>query len=268
MTQEIRGDLENTRCPEIIKIISLGRRTGRLALSNGSEKASLYFQEGEIIHAKLGPLEGLKAIYEAALWVSGEYVFIVDDTPEYPSVAKAIDEILHEISERTRQLDRLNSTIASTSVVYEFEPEITEREISLKAVQWRALALVNAQRNLAEIAQLLGLTDFDTLKVFYTLIKLGLIREKTRSEAQEKAAASQQAFGAFAQALSDSLAEAIGPIAPFIIRECAAEMRFDLDTADDEARAVFIESLATRIPNEAIALGFLTAMTAWLRTRV
>ena len=33
MTQEIRGDLENTRCPEIIKIISLGRRTGRLAFA-------------------------------------------------------------------------------------------------------------------------------------------------------------------------------------------------------------------------------------------
>lgn len=270
MAQEIRGDLENTRCPEIIKIISLGKRTGRLALHNGAEKASLFFQEGEIIHAKFGPLEGLKAIYEVALWSSGEYAFIVDDMPEYPSVAKPIDEILDEISERTRQLDRLSSTIGSTGVVYELEPEMSEKEITLKAVQWRTLTMINGQRTVAEIAQMLGLTDFDAMKVFYTLIKPGLIRERVRSEAAADKPASEPLLldNEFSRALKSSLTEAMGPIAPFIIAECADELRFDLATPDEESRAMFVESLASRIPDEAIALSFLTTMTAWLRTGV
>jgi len=270
MAQEIRGDLENTRCPEIIKIISLGKRTGRLALSNGSEKANLFFQEGEIIHAKLGPLEGLKAIYEVALWSSGEYAFIMDDMPEYPSVAKPIDEILAEIVERTRQLDRLSSTIGSTGMIYELEPEMNEKEVSLKAVQWRTLTLINGQRTVAEIAQLLGLTDFDALKVFYTLIKPGLIREKIKSEtaSESPSRAPQLNQNDFTDALRLSLTEAMGPIAPYIIQECADEMRFDLAEPDAESRALFVESLSTRIPNEAIALGFLNTMTVWLRTGV
>lgn len=268
MAQEIRGDLGNTRCPEIIKVISLGRRTGCLALSNGAEKANLFFQEGEIINAKVGPLEGLKAIFEVALWNSGDYVFIVDEMPEYPNVMKPIDEILQDVNERVRQMDLLSSTITSTATVYELEPEIGDKEVNIKAVQWRTLALVNGQRSLADVAQQLGLTDFDALKVFYTLIKLGVIREKIKTEASERPASITRAIvqNAFSAAITANLTEAIGPIAPFVMRECAEEMRFDLNSPDPEANAIFIESLATRIPDETIALGFLTGMTTWLKT--
>ena len=74
MNQEISGELVNTRCPEIIKILSLGRRTGRLYLNNGAETGNIFFQEGAIIHASCGSLEGEKAVYEAAVWTAGEYV--------------------------------------------------------------------------------------------------------------------------------------------------------------------------------------------------
>jgi len=267
MTQEIRGDLGNTRCPEIIKVISLGRRTGCLELSNGSQKANLFFQEGEIIHAKIGPLEGLKAIFEVALWNSGDYVFIVDEMPEYPSVMKPIDEILQEVNERVRQMDLLSSTITSTATVYELEPEINDKEVAIKAVQWRTIAMVNGQRSLAEIAQQLGLTDFDALKVFYTLIKLGVIREKLKNDISERPASITRSIiqNAFTAAITENLTEAMGPIAPFVMRECAEEMRFDLNSDDPDARAIFIESLAGRIPDESTALGFLTGMTTWLR---
>ena len=268
MAQEIRGDLGNTRCPEIIKVISLGRRTGCLALGNGAEKATLFFQEGEIINARVGALEGLKAIFEVALWNSGDYVFIVDEMPDYPNIMKPIDEILQEVNERVRQMDLLSSTITSTSTVYELEPELSEKEINIKAVQWRTLTLVNGQRSLSEIAQQLGLTDFDALKVFYTLIKLGVIREKIKAESAERPASITRSIvqNAFTAALTEHLTEAMGPIAPIVMRECAEEMRFDLNSDDPDVRAIFIESLATRIPDEGVALDFLTGMTTWLKT--
>jgi hypothetical protein len=68
MKQEISGDLANTRCPEIIKILSLGKRTGRLYLTNGSETGNIYFSEGEVVHAQCAALTGIKAIHEIAVW--------------------------------------------------------------------------------------------------------------------------------------------------------------------------------------------------------
>ena len=44
MNGDISGDLENTRCSEVIKILSLGKRSGRLHLSNGGDTGSIFFR--------------------------------------------------------------------------------------------------------------------------------------------------------------------------------------------------------------------------------
>jgi len=265
MNQEISGDLENTRCPEIIKILSLGKRTGRLALNYGEDGGYIYFQDGQIIHAKCGSVEGPKAIYEMAVWSAGTYRFHVDDVPEVKTVDLSIDEIQAETENRIRQMDRISSLIPSANVVFALDPDIKEKEISLKSIQWRILSRVDGSRSISDIAQGIGLTDSDAMKVFYTLLKMGVIKEVERSHARKGKATLKLPDTPFIGELRNSLINAIGPIAPFIISETAKEMGFDLLADDMDQRAALIESIHSKIPDETMAMDFLNAMTNWLR---
>ncbi|HQG33100.1 MAG TPA: DUF4388 domain-containing protein [Deltaproteobacteria bacterium] len=264
MSDDIKGGLDETRCPEIIKILSLGKRSGRLFLNNGADTGNIFFREGEVIHAQCGPLQGMKAIHEMAVWTSGEYRFDVDDFPDVVTVDRTVDEILNEAAERIRQMDRVTSLIPSSSAVYELDPEIREKEISLKSIQWKVLAYINGKRSISDIAQKIGLGVSDTMKVFYTLIKTGLLKEADVIEAESPSGMAKLPDTSFMKALTGDLVRAIGPIAPIVIIETADEMGLDLLSDDSNQKAALIESLSSKIPDENMSLQFLDTMTDWI----
>ena len=266
MKQDISGDLENTRCPEIIKILSLGKRTGRLFLTNGAETGNIYFNEGRVIHAQCGSVSGAKAIYELAVWTSGEYRFHVDEVPHGITIEMSVEEILAETTNRIRQMDKVTALIPSSSVVYALEPDIKERDLQLKSFQWKALANVDAKKSIAEIAQLIGYGVSDTMRIFYTLVKLGLLKEAVQTESRRGFQPVLLPDTPFVDSLRETLTQTVGPIAPVIIMEITEEMGLDLLSDTLEQRASLIETLSSRIPDERMALSFLDAMTEWLKS--
>jgi len=102
------------------------------------------------------------------------------------------------------------------------------------------------------------------MKVFYTLLKLELLRDADASESETPSTSIELPETSFVTALRDDLTRAIGPIAPFIIMETAQEMDLDLLADDVGQRAALIETLSSRIPDEEMSLKFLDTMTDWL----
>lgn len=266
MNQDISGGLDNTRCPEIIKILSLGKRSGKLLFNNGAVTGNIFFRDGRIIHAQCGTLQGTKAIYELAVWTSGDYRFIVDETPDVVTIDISMDDILAEAANRLRQMDRITSLIPSSSVIYSLEPDIKEKDINLKSIQWRVLININGKRSIADIAQHIGLGVSDAMKVFYTLVKLGLLRDADLSEADTPQTTIELPETSFIQSLKEDLIRAIGPIAPFVIIETAQDMDIDLLADDVGQRSALIETISSKIPDEVMSLKFLDTMTDWLHT--
>ena len=266
MNQDISGGLENTRCPEIMKILSLGKRSGKLLLQNAAVTGNIFFRDGQIIHAQCGPLKGTKAIYELAVWTSGEYRFFVDETPDIVSIDISMDEILNEAANRMRQMDRITSLIPSSSIRYCLDPDVKEKDIHLKSIQWKVLANINGKRSIADIAQNIGLGVSDAMKVFYTLAKLELLRDADLEETEPSRTSIDLPETSFILSLKEDLTRAIGPIAPFVIMETAQDMDLDLLADDIGQRAALIETISSKIPDEVMALKFLNTMTDWLNT--
>jgi len=240
MKQEISGDLANTRCPEIIKILSLGKRTGRLYLTNGSETGNIYFSEGEVVHAQCAALTGIMGI----------------------------EEVLSETTNHLRQMDKITSLIPSSAAVYALEPDIREKEIQIKSVQWKVLSTVDGRKSIADIAQTVGLGVSDTMKIIYTLLRMGLLRDAAQHETHIEHRSVRLPETEFILSLKDALTQAVGPIAPFMIAGTAEELHTDLLTDSTDQKAYLIETLSSKIPNEKMSLKFLDAMTDWLKAEV
>ncbi|MCU0577058.1 MAG: DUF4388 domain-containing protein [Desulfobacterota bacterium] len=268
MKQEISGDLANTRCPEIIKIISLGKRTGRLYLTNGAETGNIFFSEGEVIHAQCAALTGIKAIHEIAVWTSGEYRFFVDEPADMQTIIMGIDEVLSETTSHLRQMDKITSLIPSSAAVYALEPDIREKEIQVKSIQWKVISTIDGKNSIADIAQTIGLGVSDTMKIIYTLLRMGLLRDAAQHETHVERRSIRLPETEFVQSLKNALIQAVGPIAPFMLVDTAEELATDLLTDSTDQKAYLIETLSSKIPNEKMSLKFLDAMTDWLKAEV
>jgi hypothetical protein len=268
MKQDISGDLENTRCPEIIKILSLGKRSGRLYLTNGSDSGNIFFTEGEVIHAQCGSLNGIKAVQEIAVWTSGEYRFFVDEPADMQTVIMGIDEVLAETTSHLRQMDKITSLIPSSSAVYALEPDIKDKEVQLKSIQWRVLTTIDGKKSIADIAQGINLGVSDCMKILYTLLRMGLLRDAAQQDNHEVRREINLPETEFINSLKKALTQAIGPVAPYIIMETAEDLKADLLSDSTDQKAFLIETLSSKIPSEKMSLKFLDAMTDWLKAEV
>ncbi len=270
MSEDLQGDLETSRCSEIIKILSLGKRGGRLLLTSGSETGSVYFNDGRLVHAKCGQLEGVKAIYEMAAWSSGSYKFFIDESTDLITINQPTEDILRETETRIKQMDKIASLIPSANVVFSLDPEIREKEIVLKAIQWKILTQIDGEKSISQIAKSLGVTDSDVMKVFYTLFRLGVIKEAEKIEPEKKEPSPREhktelPDTPYVSALIENLTMAIGPVAPHIILETVSETGLDISNEDIVQREAFVKKLHSKMPEGKLAKSFLSKMEGWLK---
>ncbi|MDP8241258.1 MAG: DUF4388 domain-containing protein [Candidatus Hatepunaea meridiana] len=67
------GVIESVEMADIIQLVGLGQRTVELRLTTGIGTGSVFFENGEVIHAVYEDLEGEEAFYEIFNWMGGQF---------------------------------------------------------------------------------------------------------------------------------------------------------------------------------------------------
>lgn len=78
---DYRGRLIDMNLKSIIKHNCQNKFNGYLHITNGEQNGTIYFRGGEVIHAKLGELEGEKALLNVINWNEGQYDTVLTDVP-------------------------------------------------------------------------------------------------------------------------------------------------------------------------------------------
>ncbi len=68
-----RGSVSDFQLSDIVQLNCLGRLTSALEVRNEQEVGYIYFEEGNIVHAETGYLEGENAFYYIMTWQGGEF---------------------------------------------------------------------------------------------------------------------------------------------------------------------------------------------------
>jgi hypothetical protein len=98
---ELKGSLKNFPLPDIIQLIGMGRRSGVLAVtSDEDDKASIYFDGGEMIHAEYGALEGAQVIYQLFKKQDGSFQFASGESSPKRSIHADWMSIIMEAARR------------------------------------------------------------------------------------------------------------------------------------------------------------------------
>ena len=72
---EIKGNLRNINLSNLLLVLNMIKATGFLVLDRGYDTGAIYMENGEVIGATLGYIQGEDAVYKMLHWIFGTYEF-------------------------------------------------------------------------------------------------------------------------------------------------------------------------------------------------
>jgi pSer/pThr/pTyr-binding forkhead associated (FHA) protein len=86
--------------PEVLQMCCLSRRSGQITFRSGESYGFIYIQQGRVLHALCGTIEGEEAIYAMLLWPGGGFSLDEDILPHKRTVTLTWEQLLFEGARR------------------------------------------------------------------------------------------------------------------------------------------------------------------------
>jgi len=90
----------NAGLADILQAVSNGRRSGQLTFRSGASYGFVFLQQGRVVHAVAGTVEGEEAVYLMLSWAPGSYTLNDDILPHKPTISATCEQLLMEGARR------------------------------------------------------------------------------------------------------------------------------------------------------------------------
>jgi len=90
------GTISELQLSDLIQMNCLGRLTNAVEVSSGQQKGTIFFEDGNIVHAQIGNLMGDEAFYEIISWEAGSFKLNKGLKAERESILKGWQSLLLE----------------------------------------------------------------------------------------------------------------------------------------------------------------------------
>lgn len=129
-----------------------------------------------------------EAIYHLFTWARGNFFFEADEMPEADILVSINpDSLLLEAARRVDEWSQIEKKIPSLDLIFEVEIDRLHRsELELNSEQETIARLFDGTRSVSEVADVIGIGEFDVGRTLYGLIQAGYAhRVEGRQEAPE-----------------------------------------------------------------------------------
>jgi hypothetical protein len=121
----------------------------------------------------------LDMVYGLFTWSDGLFHFEPNQLPSDGAITISIDleNIILEGSRRLKEWERLQDELPDLDMALKFtdRPQAQLRNINLSVDEWRVISYINPRNSIKQIAQRIGMDDFQIRKILYGLLQAGLV---------------------------------------------------------------------------------------------
>ena len=121
----------------------------------------------------------LDTVYGLFTWTDGLFHFEPNQLPSDDAITVSInlENIILEGSRRVKEWERLQDELPDLGVALRFtdRPQAQLRNINLSVDEWRVISYINPRNSIKQIAQRIGMDDFQIRKIIYGLLQAGLV---------------------------------------------------------------------------------------------
>lgn len=90
------GRLSQTGIRQLVEMNCAAQKSASLSLSTRREKATIYFRNGDVVHAVCGQLEGERAFYSILNWHDGNFVLRNEPVSQNRTISKDWRLLIHQ----------------------------------------------------------------------------------------------------------------------------------------------------------------------------
>ncbi|MBN1208838.1 MAG: response regulator [Myxococcaceae bacterium] len=173
--QEIEGSLSQLGIPDLMQILGMNKRSGKLSLERGSERGEILVSDGLPVNARLGRVEGEKALFRLLAWTEGAFTFAPGTNLGRARINRAMDDALLEGMRQADEVNRLLPALPArtTRLVIAPDADLPQDQHPVTA---QVVDLLRQPRALGEVLDLAPATDLEVLGVLSTLMQKGVAR--------------------------------------------------------------------------------------------
>jgi hypothetical protein len=178
----LTGTFEDISFGELLQLLNVGHKSGRLTVWRGAEKADVFIREGEVVRALSRRERGPEVVYRILGWQDGEFSFERSEEPVLREITESTEHLILEGMKRYDEWEHLETEMPDMHVILRQRAfAVNEQFDALSPEAQTVLRLVDARRNVATIIRESGLDPAAAFKAVTELLVEGIVEEWTQS---------------------------------------------------------------------------------------
>ena len=175
-SREIEGNLAQIPLVDLLQILAVNRKTGRLALEREGERGEIALDGGRVVDARAGAAVGEKALYRLLTRREGQFAFVPGPAGAEVRIEKKLEELVLEGLRQADEAARLLSSLPAPSDRVELAVHAGEIPPGLHPVTEEVVALLASPRRFDEIVDRCRATDLEATRALLALLERGYAR--------------------------------------------------------------------------------------------
>lgn len=187
----LTGTFDEVSFAELLQLLNIGNKTGKLTVQRPDETAVLHLRNGEVVRAVSRRDNGPELVYKILGWRAGDFSFERSDKMVIPNIKGSTEGLILEGAKRFDEWERVEEELPDTHIVLrQCAFAVNEHYEELDEAAQTVLRLVDAQRDIARIIRESGLEPAEAGKAVTQLLREGIVEQwsGTRSTGEVLAA--------------------------------------------------------------------------------
>jgi hypothetical protein len=182
----LTGTFDDISFAELLQLLNLGHKSGRLTVWRGTERADIFLSKGEVARAISHRERGPEVVYRILGWREGEFSFERSEEPVAREIKESTEALILEGMKRFDEWERVESEMPNMDVVLRQRASaVTNRFDMLSPEAQTVLRLVDARRNVATIIRESGLAPAKAVMAVTELLTEGMVEKWEAASARE-----------------------------------------------------------------------------------
>ncbi len=178
-SREIEGNLAQIPLVDLLQILSVNRKTGRLAVEREGERAVISLRDGRVLDAALGSVTGEKALFRLLTRREGQFAFVpgqLGDAAE--RIDRRVEELMLDGLRQADEATRLLPVLPQPEDTVELAVDPSEIPPGLHPITEEVVSLLTGPRRFQEIVDRCPASDLEVMRAVLALLERGYARRR------------------------------------------------------------------------------------------
>jgi DNA-binding response OmpR family regulator len=175
-SREIEGNLAQIPLVDLLQILAVNRKTGRLAVERAGERAEIALEEGRVLDARMGVATGEKALYRLLTLREGQFAFVPGPSGAAVRIDRKVEELVLEGLRQADEVARLLPSLPQLADRLELTVDASEIPPGLHPITEEVVALLDRPRRFAEVVDACRASDLEAMRAVLALLERGYAR--------------------------------------------------------------------------------------------